>query len=158
MKEKELASRLQDPVNLLQAGSRIFPEVEGLLRNDQGKPVVIEGEGFCRSLHNLAAPIPDGLFIEAPGKIDSPEGRINAIDVALRRFFQKTGNGLAPAAPDVKDFRIFGDVDLGQAPQGQGRIPQVHGGQQVSFRFGTGTEKGWIFHGQFHGYDLLTLL
>lgn len=98
-------------------------EMKGLLRNDQVKTVVIKGKGFGGALYDLTAPFPNGLLIEAPGKIDGPEGRINAINVAFRNFFQKTGNGLATAAADVQNFCILRRIDLGRAPTGKGALP-----------------------------------
>ena len=112
--------------DLAEAFWQVRPEVDRLKRRDGVEPVRGKDQLVHAPLPYSAAAVRDGAAVDAPRRRDAHVRNINALDDALRAFFQERPDVCPAAAAAVEDLCVRRKQQEPQAPARQRAVADVH--------------------------------
>ncbi len=124
--DEKRAAGAQHAADLAEAFWQVRPEIDRLKRRDGVEPVRGKDQLVHAPLPYGAAAVRDGAAIDAPRRRDAHVRNINALDDALRAFFQQRPDVRPAAAAAVEDLCVRRKQQEPQAPARQRAVADVH--------------------------------
>ena len=124
--DEKRATGAQHAADLAEAFWQVRPEVDRLKRRDGVEPVRGKDQLVHAPLPYSAAAVRDGAAVDAPRRRDAHVRNINALDDALRAFFQQRADVCPAAAAAVEDLCVRRKQQEPQAPARQRAVADVH--------------------------------
>ena len=124
--DEKRAAGAQHAADLAEAFWQVRPEIDRLKRRDGVEPVRGKDQLVHAPLPYGAAAVRDGAAVDAPRRRDAHVRNINALDDALRAFFQQRADVCPAAAAAVEDLCVRRKQQEPQAPARQRAVADVH--------------------------------
>ena len=124
--DEKRAAGAQHAADLAEAFWQVRPEIDRLKRRDGVEPVRGKDQLVHAPLPYGAAAVRDGAAVDAPRRRDAHVRNINALDDALRAFFQERADVCPAAAAAVEDLCVRRKQQEPQAPARQRAVADVH--------------------------------
>lgn len=124
--DEKRAAGAQHAADLAEAFWQVWPEIDRLKRRDGVEPVRGKDQLVHAPLPYSAAAVRDGAAVDAPRRRDAHVRNINALDDALRAFFQERPDVCPAAAAAVEDLCVRRKQQEPQAPARQRAVADVH--------------------------------
>lgn len=124
--DEKRAAGAQHAADLAEAFWQVRPEIDRLKRRDGVEPVRGKDQLVHAPLPYGAAAVRDGAAVDAPRRRDAHVRNINALDDALRAFFQQRPDVRPAAAAAVEDLCVRRKQQEPQAPARQRAVADVH--------------------------------
>ena len=124
--DEKRAAGAQHAADLAEAFWQVRPEIDRLKRRDGVEPVRGKDQLVHAPLPYSAAAVRDGAAVDAPRRRDAHVRNINALDDALRAFFQERPDVCPAAAAAVEDLCVRRKQQEPQAPARQRAVADVH--------------------------------
>ena len=124
--DEKRAAGAQHAADLAEAFWQVRPEIDRLKRRDGVEPVRGKDQLVHAPLPYSAAAVRDGAAVDAPRRRDAHVRNINALDDALRAFFQQRADVRPAAAAAVEDLCVRRKQQEPQAPARQRAVADVH--------------------------------
>lgn len=124
--DEKRAAGAQHAADLAEAFWQVRPEIDRLKRRDGVEPVRGKDQLVHAPLPYGAAAVRDGAAVDAPRRRDAHVRNINALDDALRAFFQERADVCPAAAAAVEDLCVRRKQQEPHAPARQRAVADVH--------------------------------
>ena len=124
--DEKRAAGAQHAADLAEAFWQVRPEIDRLKRRDGVEPVRGKDQLVHAPLPYSAAAVRDGAAVDAPRRRDAHVRNIDALDDALRAFFQQRPDVCPAAAAAVEDLCVRRKRQEPQAPARQRAVADVH--------------------------------